>query len=148
MRALAATFALCFLVLAGCSDSGDDGASQTTGPGGSSSATTTANAATKEATLAVAAAGAYPVNPSFSPSTAAVPANAVIHTTFTNGDLLPIQHNWVVAGITGAASDTIGSGEQSTFDFTTPATPGEYTFYCAIGDHRERGMEGTLTVTA
>jgi plastocyanin len=24
--------------------------------------------------------------------------------------------------------------------------PGEYEIYCAIGDHRAQGMEGTLTV--
>lgn len=30
--------------------------------------------------------------------------------------------------------------------FRVPTAPGEYTFYCPVGDHRERGMVGTLIV--
>lgn len=29
---------------------------------------------------------------------------------------------------------------------TANLRPGTYTFYCPVGDHREEGMEGTLTV--
>jgi len=32
------------------------------------------------------------------------------------------------------------------FEFTVPTEPGEYPYYCDIGDHRAKGMEGTLIV--
>ncbi|MFA5944762.1 MAG: cupredoxin domain-containing protein [Candidatus Thermoplasmatota archaeon] len=144
MRGLAAGLLLGLVMIAGCSDSSDDGDSSSS----SSSTSTTTGPAPADVGLAIASVGAYPVNPSFDPSTASVPAGAVVHVSFSNNDVLPIQHNIVVEGIPGAASDTIGSGDQSAFNFIAPDSPGEFTFYCAIGDHRERGMEGTLTVTA
>lgn len=36
-------------------------------------------------------------------------------------------------------------GEQATGRVHLPMA-GEYTFYCSVGDHRERGMETTVTV--
>jgi plastocyanin len=169
MRALTAGLVAALFLLAGCSDSGDDGgdgtpdggpsvtggatagSGATTGTGGSSATGGTGgggSGAGTETTLAVSAVGAYPVNPAFDPATVSVAAGTLVHVTFTNEDVLPIQHNWVVAGINGASSDTVGSGEQSTFDFTAPPVAGTFVFYCSIGDHRDRGMEGSLTVTA
>jgi plastocyanin len=43
-----------------------------------------------------------------------------------------------------AVSDTIESGDSTTF--TAELDPGEYKWYCPIGDHEQRGMVGTLTV--
>ena len=174
MRALAAGLVLALLMTAGCSDKGgDDGdgdadagangsvsggagagagasgsGSQSSG-GGTGGAGGGAGASQQEVTLEVATSGVYPANPGFDPATASVPSGALVHATFTNADpaALVVQHNWVVEGIEGASSDSIGQGEESSFDFTAPA-PGEYAFYCSIGDHRDRGMEGTLTVTA
>jgi plastocyanin len=37
-------------------------------------------------------------------------------------------------------------GETVTGGFTAPGEPGEYAFYCSIGNHRQLGMEGTLVV--
>jgi plastocyanin len=154
---------LVLLLLAGCSDGGggdggDAGGDGTSGPGGATGGTggtmtatgtgTGMPAAPREATLAVAAVGAYPVNPAFDPPTASVPAGALVQVTFSNNDLLPFQHNWVVEGIADASSATIAQNEQDTFAFTAPDAPGTFAFYCSIGDHRDRGMEGTLTVTA
>jgi plastocyanin len=42
-------------------------------------------------------------------------------------------------------SETVGSGESTSLTFDAPGV-GDYTFYCAIADHRERGMEGVLRV--
>jgi plastocyanin len=41
------------------------------------------------------------------------------------------------------ASDTVTS---STTSVTADLDPGTYTFYCPVGNHRQGGMEGTLTV--
>src|SRR5688572_30558374 len=111
MRALAAGLVLALLMTSGCSDKGDDGddaggtdpsgsVSGGAGAGGSSSASGTGDpgaggASAGEATITVAATGAYPVNPAFTPSTASVPAGAVVHVTFSNDDpVAVIQHNW------------------------------------------------------
>jgi plastocyanin len=40
-------------------------------------------------------------------------------------------------------SDTV-TGSNATLNVNLE--PGEYEFYCPVGDHREEGMEGTLTV--
>jgi plastocyanin len=56
-------------------------------------------------------------------------------------------HNVVVEqdGEDVGASDTIGPGESTTF--TVALEPGEYVFYCGVGNHRAMGMETTVTVT-
>jgi plastocyanin len=158
LRLILAAALLAFL-LAGCSDSdGGDGAAGTgtdapgdDGPSTGSGATGTGApggaGAGQDVDLAVAATGAYPVNPGFTPSELTVPAGARVHVTFSNEDLVPVvQHNWIVEGIADAGSDTIAPGGHSEFDFVAPAMAGDFTFYCAIGDHRARGMEGTLAV--
>jgi plastocyanin len=42
------------------------------------------------------------------------------------------------------ASDTINAGDST--DLTVSLEDGTYEIYCPVGDHRERGMVGTLTV--
>lgn len=44
------------------------------------------------------------------------------------------------------ATATIGGGESA--DVTVDVAEGEYEIYCPVGNHREMGMEGTLTVGA
>ena len=44
-----------------------------------------------------------------------------------------------------AQSDVIPPGETTTF--TVTLEPGEYVFYCSVGNHRSMGMETTVTVT-
>jgi uncharacterized cupredoxin-like copper-binding protein len=45
--------------------------------------------------------------------------------------------------IEGESSETVtGANTEVTLDLE----PGEYTFYCPVGNHRAGGMEGTLTV--
>lgn len=154
-------------LLAGCSDDGasggnggddrDDGSTGSPSPGGDAGGGSGGSGtggpapgapAPREVDLSVAAVGAYPVNPSFDPSTASVPAGALVHVTFTNSDLVPlIDHNWVVEGVPDAGSPIVGPGESADFDFTAPATPGSFAYYCSLGDHRDRGMDGTLTVS-
>jgi plastocyanin len=40
-------------------------------------------------------------------------------------------------------SETVTAGKTSV---TADLEPGEYEFYCPVGNHRAEGMEGTLTV--
>ncbi|MFW5751478.1 MAG: cupredoxin domain-containing protein [Planctomycetota bacterium] len=37
-------------------------------------------------------------------------------------------------------------GDSGTLIFVAPHSPGAYTYYCPIGDHREQGMVGQLVV--
>ena len=60
----------------------------------------------------------------------------------TNDSGMP--HNVEVEGNgVEEVSETITEGTTS---LTVTLEPGEYEFYCAVGNHREEGMEGTLTV--
>jgi plastocyanin len=43
-----------------------------------------------------------------------------------------------------AEGETVGKGGVS--QVTVKLKPGEYEYYCPVGNHREAGMEGTLTV--
>jgi len=54
-------------------------------------------------------------------------------------------HNVVIDGGTNdKPGETVGKGEKSVASADLEA--GEYTYYCAVGDHRAEGMEGKLTV--
>jgi uncharacterized cupredoxin-like copper-binding protein len=44
-----------------------------------------------------------------------------------------------------ASSDRIAPGQSTTV--SVALEPGEYVFYCSIGNHRAMGMELTVTVT-
>lgn len=44
------------------------------------------------------------------------------------------------------ATDQVQSGETSSVTFVADQA-GEFEFYCSVGDHRQMGMVGTLTVT-
>ena len=57
------------------------------------------------------------------------------------------SHNVVIEqdGEDVAESEVIGSGDTSSF--TVTLEPGEYVFYCSVGNHRSMGMEVEVTVT-
>lgn len=135
------------LALAGCASDTDpsgeaDDTTTTTPP------TASTPAAPAPVTLSVATSGTYPVDPGFAPATLSAPSGAAVTVEFENADQNPVtMHDWVLEGVDGAAVGAIGGGETASATFTAPA-PGEYAYFCSIGDHRARGMEGTLTVTA
>lgn len=63
---------------------------------------------------------------------------------FTNDGAM--DHDLVIEGEgINEATPVIGPGETETL--TVDLTPGTYTVYCSVGDHRAQGMEFTFTVT-
>jgi plastocyanin len=77
---------------------------------------------------------------SFEPAELTAPAGEV---TFTYDNPSQVPHAFDIEGVEGAATDTITQSEASV---TVRLEAGEYTFYCPVGQHRQAGMEGTLTV--
>jgi plastocyanin len=66
--------------------------------------------------------------------------------TFTLKNVGERRHNMVIeVGGQKLKSADISAGQSGTFEVTLTA-PGKYVIYCDLQNHRERGMEGTLTV--
>ncbi len=142
------------VALAGCSDDsptnakddadahGSDGSAGTGSSGDMGGNVSVENVST----VTVSAVGAYPVSPAFDPEAIEVDAGSMLEVTFKNEDDNPvISHNWVFEP-TGEASETIDPGETTVMQLRVPTEPGDYAYFCSIGDHRERGMEGMLRV--
>lgn len=101
---------------------------------------------TQTVQITIRAAGTYPVNPVLDPAQIEVPAGATVELTYINEDSNPfVLHDWFLPA-SGAQTDTIASGESTSITFTAPAEPGEYPYWCAVGDHRSAGMEGVMVV--
>jgi plastocyanin len=77
---------------------------------------------------------------SFEPAELTAPAGEV---TFTYDNPSMVPHAFDIEDVEGASTDTI---TQSDASVTVSLEAGEYTFYCPVGNHRDAGMEGTLTV--
>lgn len=80
---------------------------------------------------------------SFTPDALSAKAGELVNLTYTNDDAVA-PHNWVLDEAK-ASTDVIGGGESASVQFIAPAA-GTYTFYCAVGQHRQLGMVGTFTV--
>lgn len=61
--------------------------------------------------------------------------------TLTNSGGL---HDWVLDEFS-AATERIGEGDTTTVTFVADKA-GTYEYYCSVGNHRDRGMTGTLVV--
>lgn len=62
--------------------------------------------------------------------------------TFTNTG--QAAHNWVLEDM-AIQTKVLAPGESETLEFT-PERTGEYSFYCSLPGHREKGMEGVVVV--
>jgi plastocyanin len=128
IRTLATLAAALALALAGCG--GDDEPSS--GSGGSAP-----SGGGQQLALAAPEDGSL----SFDPAELTAKAGTVT-VNFDNPSTAPhavqIEGNGV-----DEASDTVTGGKASV---TADLEAGEYTFYCPVGNHRDGGMEGTLTV--
>ena len=77
----------------------------------------------------------------FAPSLIEVRAGQTVAIRFANEGLLPHAFDFADERI----HLRVPSG-RSGVAVVTPTTPGTYTFYCGVGDHRAEGMVGTLIV--
>ncbi|HYU18436.1 MAG TPA: plastocyanin/azurin family copper-binding protein [Chloroflexota bacterium] len=82
----------------------------------------------------------------FNPSEITVPAGTITF-NLTNTDTR--RHNLVIsvngAETGGADANTVQPGDSLSWDVTLDQ-PGTYDFWCGVGNHRERGMVGKITV--
>jgi plastocyanin len=125
------------LLAAGCGDDEDEG-----GGGGASTPEATEEAAGGggggEALTLTADPGG---NISWEPGELSAAAGSVTIKLVNESDVphaVEVEGNGVEE-----ESETITAGET---ELTVDLEPGEYVFYCPVGQHRQNGMEGTLTV--
>ncbi|MCV2488347.1 cupredoxin domain-containing protein [Geodermatophilus sp. YIM 151500] len=150
-RGRAAAVVLCgALALTGCGGAEDDGGAAAPGTGTGSPPTT----AETSPGSPPAAGGSEPAAAQELP-VAAVDFDYELPTTELAAGQLTIElvnegdasHNLVVErdGADVASTEVISPGATTTL--TVTLEPGEYVFYCSVGNHRAMGMEVPVTVT-
>ena len=130
MRRFSLILAIGVLALAGC---GGDDEEAPAGGGGSSSGSGGGGEQ-----LAISA---DPSELKFDKAELTAPAGPV---TITMANPSDIPHNVVIDTDGAKPGDTVSKDGESVA--TAELDAGEYTYYCAVGNHRSAGMEGTLTV--
>ncbi len=80
-------------------------------------------------------------NYSFSPSTLTVNKGDRVRITFQNKEG---NHDWRLDEFS-AKTSVIGTGKSQTIEFVADKA-GSFEYYCSVGNHRQMGMKGTLTV--
>lgn len=81
-------------------------------------------------------------NFSFSQTSLSVQKGDTVKITFKNEEG---THDWVVDEFK-TRTKILKAGEEETIQFTAD-TVGTFEYYCSVGQHRQMGMKGTLTVT-
>jgi plastocyanin len=77
----------------------------------------------------------------FSPATIAVKKGDTVKVTFVNSAGM---HDWKIDEF-NAVTKVLQSGQQETVQFVADKT-GSFEYYCSVGNHRQMGMKGMLTV--
>jgi plastocyanin len=122
------------LLAAGCGDDEEEGG----GGGGATTPEATEEAAGGEALTLTADPGG---NISWEPGELSAAAGSV---TIKLVNESSVPHAVEVEGNgVEEESETVTAGET---ELTVDLEAGEYTYYCPVGQHRQNGMEGTLTV--
>lgn len=78
----------------------------------------------------------------FEPNTITLNKGDAVRIVFKNDGRFP--HNITIPEL-GVASNTIATGETTTFEFT-PDRTGTFEFICTVGNHADQGMRGTFIV--
>ena len=120
------------------------------GCGGSSDDNSTSNAATPPATTGGGAAGGASTvdlaatDFKFDPSDPSVKAGDVTFNLKNDGQT---THSLEIEDVNGQDVEIEGDvSPGSSGTLTANLKPGKYEFYCPIGNHKEMGMEGEITV--
>jgi plastocyanin len=129
MRRLTLIAAIAVLAFAGCGGDDEEPASGGSSGGSSSGGENLAISADPGGAL------------KFDKSELTAPAGKV---TITMANPSDVPHNVVIDSDGAKAGATVGNGQDSVASADLKA--GEYKYYCAVGNHRAEGMEGTLTV--
>lgn len=79
---------------------------------------------------------------SFSPASISLTKGETVKLTFKNTGGLP--HNFVITEL-GVSTKTIHGGQEDSVTFTVEKT-GTYTFFCSVGNHKQLGMEGEVSI--
>lgn len=78
---------------------------------------------------------------SFSPAQIKVKKGDIVKIIFVNQNGF---HDWSIDEF-NAKTSQIAAGQSATIQFTADKT-GTFEYYCSVGDHRARGMKGSLVV--
>ena len=138
--ALMAAMALAASGLAACGDDDEDTAASPPPPAAAQTETTGAAGGGGGETVEVAADPGGDL--AFEQDSLTAPAGSVTF-EFTNQANIPHDFKIEKDGEDVGGTQVI-TGD--TAEATVELEAGEYTFYCSVGDHREEGMEGELTV--
>jgi uncharacterized cupredoxin-like copper-binding protein len=121
------------------------------GCGGSSNDNSTSNAATQASTTGGAAAtgagGTVSLTATdfkFNPSDPTVSSGDV---TFNEKNDGQVTHSLEIENVNGQDKElegTVSPGQSGTLKVNLP--PGKYEFYCPVGNHKQMGMKGEITV--
>ena len=126
------------LLAAGCGDDEDEGGGAASTPEATETATEESSGGGGEALTLTADPGG---SISWEPGELSAPAGSVTVKLVNESDTphaVEVEGNGVEE-----ESETVTGGET---ELTVDLEAGEYTFYCPVGQHRQNGMEGTLTV--
>jgi uncharacterized cupredoxin-like copper-binding protein len=127
--------------LAGCGGGDDDNStSADTSGGGATQASTTAGGAGGGGQTVDMTAADF----KFDPSDTAVKSGEVTFNLKNDGQQ---THSLEIEDVNGQDQEIEGDvapGQSGTLKVNLP--PGKYEFYCPVGDHKEMGMEGEITV--
>ena len=86
----------------------------------------------------------------YEPKGITVTSSTAVSLTLEHVGSTSIPHDIVFELADGqkVASIQIRGGQTDALGFIAPVQAGEYVFYCSVGNHRSRGMEGKLTVAS
>jgi plastocyanin len=136
--ALVAAMALAAGGLAACGDDDEDTAA-TPPPPAAQTEPEAEGAAAARRTVEVSA---DPSKIAFEQKSLEAPSGSVTF-AFTNPADIPHDFQIEQDGEEVGGTEVITKSEES---LNVDLEPGAYTYYCSVGDHREEGMEGELTV--